>query len=90
MCGVYRPEVPINGVARKLGLVVRSFGTEFDQELPELRHVIRLPRPVYFEDDLGGFGFCAVCGKRGTFYRCSACGLLAHLSCVGSTFAYLR
>ena len=72
-------------MARRLQREIRSFA-EVEQDLPELHRVLRLPRPIYFEDDPGSLGLCSVCGKRGTFFRCTSCGLLAHLSCLGSTF----
>ena len=43
------------------------------------------PPPVFFEDDPGGAGHCAVCGGRGALNRCLQCGLLVHMKCAPPT-----
>ena len=50
----------------------------------DISGIIRLP--VYFEDDPGTIGNCAICNKRGCFHRCVDCGMLTHMGCLGSTF----
>jgi hypothetical protein len=50
-----------------------------------LDHFLRLPLPLFVEDDTGGQGECAVCGKRGVLGRCVDCGLLMHFTCVTPT-----
>ena len=43
---------------------------------------LQVEPPVYIEDDVNGFGLCAVCGKRSALGRCATCGLLMHFRCV--------
>ena len=44
------------------------------KEAAEVQRLLEVPLPVYLEDDLEGLGSCAVCGKKGSFGRCSKCG----------------
>ena len=84
-----RPSV-VNNLAEKLELRVCRTDQDLQGLEPEVTRLLGIPLPVYFEDDVESLGICAVCGKRGSFHRCVACGLLAHLSCLGSTFECSR
>ena len=64
--------------------VVPSHPRDVSSHGPEVCRLLTLPVPVYLEDDVDGCGVCSVCGKRGSFGRCTKCGLLAHESCFAS------
>ena len=72
-------------VARICGLECNK-KSELNRHAEEVRRLLRRRVPVFFEDDPGSLGMCAVCGKRGSFHRCCSCGMLTHLACLGSTF----
>ena len=56
---------------------------DYAEDAVEIRRLLALPIPIYFEDDQEGMGHCVVCGKKGCLGRCSSCGLLVHVGCLG-------
>ena len=68
-----------------MGVLPLTYGELKQSDLiAAFAHDVNLTVPTYVEDDPGGVGSCAVCGKRGVLGRCKVCGLLMHLTCVGS------
>ena len=76
----------VGELARRVNLSAGDHDNDFASSVPETKRLLEIRKPVYFEDDSGALGQCAICGKRGSFYRCHSCGTLAHVSCLGSTF----
>ena len=70
-------------VAAEMGIVSFTEEEAMKSALAEdLKYSLSVPVPLYIEDDPGGVGACAVCGKRGVLGRCAVCGLLMHYTCV--------
>ena len=65
-----------------MGTVALPARKAVEEHKMEVARLLALPPPIYLEDDPGQQGLCAVCGKRGAFGRCPACGLLVHLACL--------
>ena len=71
--------------AKELGIALGTMPTGREELLAkgkDYQLLLSIPLAVYFEDDPSAAGACAVCGKRGAFARCAACGMIAHISCL--------
>lgn len=74
----------VNAVVPKQEVV--HLETSLEKFAREVKRLLAIRPPVYFEDDPHALGICAVCNKKGSFNRCVSCGMLWHFSCLRSIF----